>query len=125
MMEPSLGAYYTEAPLRAVSGLGADPVVLNLQPASDTSPVPAAPALVKAAVGTGTGFAIGGVMLAVALGLPLVLGGLGYWYGGKIAPSPSQKKTYQWGSAAANIVFPILGPAALALVAAANSSETR
>jgi hypothetical protein len=105
-----LGAYYAEAPLRAVSGLGETPLTTTATPA-------------------GARIAVGGVMLAItigfAIGVPIALGGLGYWFGGKIAPTPASKKSYQWGGAAANIAFPVLGPAALALVAAMQKGDVR
>lgn len=97
-----LGAYFANRELQQIQGLGQD-----VQPSAPPNPT----------------VAIGAVLGAVALGALAyigIVGGLGYWIGGLIAPSESQKKTYRWGGAAANLVMPGVGLLALALIAAAS-----
>lgn len=121
MMHGGLGAYYAEAPLRAVAGLG-DTVpggVVTTSSASPAALISASEAnALKQAAGVGVA---GGAILAAVVVVPAVLGGIGYWIGGKVAPTPATKKTYQWSGAAANIVAPGLGLLALALIGAAQA----
>lgn len=118
MMHGGIGAYYVEAPLRAVSGLGAT-VPGGIVTTSSASPAP----LIRSSnleSAAGVGLA-GAAILAAVVAVPAVLGGLGYWIGGKVAPTPAAKKTYQWSGAAANIIAPGIGLLALALIGAAQA----
>ena len=123
-MHGGIGAYYAEAPLRAVSGLGAT-VPGGIVTTSSASPAPLIRSnnltttnTLKQAAGVGIA---GGAILAAVLVVPAALGGLGYWIGGKVAPTPAAKKTYQWSGAAANIIAPGIGLLAVALIGAAQA----
>lgn len=123
-MYDGIGAYYVEAPLRAVSGLGST-VPGGVTTTSSASPAPllsssnlATTNTLKQAAGVGIA---GGAILAAVLVVPAVLGGIGYWIGGKVAPAASAKKTYQWSGAAANIIAPGIGLLAVALIGAAQA----
>ncbi len=108
-----VGAYYAESELRSVSGIGED------------APAVAAANEQAAARAVGRGLAAGGLILAVSLGAPLVLGTLGYWIGGKVAPSDAQRKAYKWAGSLSNIVLPLVGPAVLAVAGALQSRDVR
>jgi hypothetical protein len=126
-MYGSVGAYYVEAPLRAVAGLGAtatttssaSPVMLTK--ATATSPTLVSDSDLRKVRSVASIGLTGGLILAAVVAVPAALGGIGYWIGGKVAPTPAAKKTYQWSGAAANIVAPGLGLLALALIGAAQA----
>jgi hypothetical protein len=106
-----VGAYYSGPTTQPIGALGAYYSAPTTRPVGEVEVVPAA------------GLALTGGMLVLALAAPLLLGGLGYWVGGKVAPSPAQQRTYRWAGALANVVAPGVGLVILAMIGAAKAGE--
>lgn len=116
--DPSLGRPPSRGPAQGQFG--------SYYPANPVQPVSKGAAIAAtvnpvagAALGVGPLQAAGlstGVSALIITGYILGMGGLGYWLGGKLAPTENDAP-YKWGGAVGNVLVPGVGLGVVALIA--------
>lgn len=103
---PGLGSYYPTQRVRPVSKGAAVAATVN--------PMAGAALGIGPLQAAGLGIGASALLITAYVG---VMGGLGYWVGGKLAPRGESDTTYKWGGAVGNVLLPGVGLGAVALVA--------